>query len=127
MKLPLADDIEPSKIGKRVPKMGPHNLGSYVEHEGSVQRDFGYNDVWRTEVRIGVQTHLDPLMPLEKRDQVYRDTKGMVLRHVYSTVYNELKEVLDDFYNSGIYRGNPAYDRVVNMLETFDDAFRGEY
>lgn len=127
MDLPIADNIEPTRTGRRLPERSPAGLGLYAEQQGHPERDtLSARDVWRTEVRIGAQTAIDPRMPPERLETIHKDTKGMIMRHIYGPIYDETIKSVHDLFDSGLYRGDPAVDRLERMLGTLADAFRGD-
>lgn len=82
--------------------------------------------MWRTEVRIGAQVTIDPRLPLQRIEDVHKQTKGLIMRHIYGPIYDELVHVIHDLYDAGLYKGDPAVQRVDKMLNHFHAAFQGE-
>lgn len=127
MHLPIADHIRPTRTGKRLAAREPTGLGLYTDQTyAAVSKESRYREIWRSEVRIGVNTAVNPLDHQDKIARVHQDTKGLIMRHLYGPFYNELGELMREFYEQGIHRGNPAFDRVSKMLETLSDAFKGD-
>lgn len=126
MHLPFADNIKPERTGHRLPKREPARPGLYAEQDASLCHDVGHEDVWRTEVRIVCQTPIDTRTPTDLIERIHKDTKGKIMHHVYGPIYDELLKVMDVFYNQGVHRGDPAFDHVDKMMETLENAFRGE-
>lgn len=125
MHLPLADNIKPQRTGHRLPERTPARLGLYAEQEGSLERIMGVRDVWRTEVRIGAQTAIDPRMPAERMERIHMETKGHIMRHIYGPIYDELVKVVHDLYDAGLYGNDPSVERLNGMINKLGDAFRG--
>ena len=125
MHLPLADNLKPERTRHRLPERTPAGLGLYAEQEGQMERLFGVRDVWRTEVRIGAQTAIDTRMPTERVERIHMETKGLIMRHVYGPVYDELIKVVHDLYDAGLYGNDPAVERLNGMIDTLGNSFRG--
>jgi len=124
-KLPLAEQIEVSNTGYRKPKRDNYDVGSYVTIDASVSVEDNHYEVWRTEVALGVYTHLETRLSRFVAEDKINKSKGQLLEHIYGPIEDELIQVMIDMKKEGYHRGNPAYDRVNNMLNTLSDYFKG--
>ncbi|TMV08678.1 hypothetical protein FGK63_06025 [Ruegeria sediminis] len=127
MQLPMAGAFEGTRTATRLPRPSPTTLGLYADAKGTIEVvDFGFNEVYRVEARIGTQIAVNPNMTSDARIQLIADARGRMMRYVYGPVYDELIQVMTLMFDEGLHRGDPAFDRLQDMMDTFGRSFKGD-
>ena len=103
--------------GYRTPR--EPTLGFYVLFDADSGLDpITHNEVHQTEIRLGVNYIIDPMMnPIQRKHQEELMRKQLH-RHLYGSLRNDLYKVADDLRCQGLYQDHSA---MVSLFKVIDD------